>query len=107
MSAAYRFSPSSWETGARDLDGVAKEFGSQAHAILGRLGSQTDLGGGTGTQTDQAVATIVSSLVSAAGRTVDGLARGLAAEATIMDITGRAYASVEDANETIAGQAGA
>ena len=106
MSGSYRFSPTSWETGSRDLNSVAQEFASQANTTLNRVSNQGDLGGGMGGKADQAVSQIVAAVAHGAGEAVLGISRGLAAEATIMAITGRAYADIEASNESIAGQVG-
>lgn len=101
-----RFSPSSWEDGARRLDDVAAEFAGTAQSTVARLGSLADVVPTAETSADSAVAQILQSLNAAASETIDGLAVGLAMEAETMAATGREYEARESTNEAIASKVG-
>ncbi|MCC2591915.1 hypothetical protein LKO27_00525 [Tessaracoccus sp. OS52] len=98
-----RFSPESWDDGARRVSGAAQDFADAANAMLGRVTNLGRLGcNNGGTIADAALGMIFPALCQAVQETVAGLADGLSGEAANMRETGAGYRSIEETNAALA-----
>ncbi|WP_460769779.1 hypothetical protein [Mariniluteicoccus flavus] len=98
-----KLTPSAWDDGARDVEGVAEEFAREARALVRRTTDVSAIGSDQGNSTaDDAVCLILPAAALVFEEAIKGLESGLRGESALMKDSAAMIRDTEDHNTTIA-----